>query len=455
MKSQHQAALGLLLAVAILAGPAVVLAASTDKPNIVIVFTDDQGYGDLGCFGSQTIDTPRIDRLATEGTRFTSFYAQPVCGPSRAALNTARYPVRTGNGWSVSGKEVTTAEVLKEAGYTTCCLGKWDMSGRRPVLDRMPNAQGFDYYFGTLGANDRGHVRFYENNNPAGETSDMACLTRMYTDKGIDFIKKHKDGPFFLYLAHNMAHSVIGASKEYHGKSKDGLYGDVIEEIDFQTGRLLDVLDELGLSKNTIVVFTTDNGPWSNAKESMRRRNNGNIAWGSAGPLREAKGSTYEGGLRVPCLIRWPGHVPAGRTNDAIFSTLDILPTLAHLGGGKVPEGRTLDGTDQTDLLLGKSETGAREDFYYFSKGSLHGVRVGKWKLLLAERPETYGYVDDKGPGVDELFDLSTDMGEQRNLAEQYPEIVERLKKRMNDNWSEFLQKRKEEQAKKAKNKKK
>jgi len=442
MKPPYQIILGLFLAAAALAGPAVLQASTTPKPNIVIVFTDDQGYGDLGCFGSQTIDTPRIDRLAQEGTRFTSFYAQPVCGPSRAALNTARYPIRTGNGWSVSGDEVTTAEVLKDAGYATCCIGKWDMSGRRPILDRMPNAQGFDYYFGTLGANDRGRVRFYENNNPAGETSDMASLTRMYTDKGIDFIKKHKDKPFFLYLAHTMAHSVIGASKEFRGKSKNGLYGDVIEEIDFHTGRLLDALDELGLTNNTIVVFMTDNGPWSNAKESMRKRNNGNIAWGSAGPLREAKGSPYEGGLRVPCLIRWPGHVPAARTSDAIFSTLDFLPTLAHLAGGNIPKERILDGKDQTDLLLGKSETGARDNFYYFSDDALHGIRLGRWKLLLAERPKAYGYVDDKGPGVDELFDLDADLGEQRNLADKYPEIVEQLKKRMNDDWSEFLRNR-------------
>jgi arylsulfatase A-like enzyme len=234
-----------------------------------VIFTDDQGYGDLGCYGSETLRTPRIDQLAKEGTRFTSFYAQVVCGPSRSALLTGRYPVRS-LGWSMPASEITIAEKLKEAGYATGCVGKWDVSNRAAVRERMPNAQGFDYYYGTLGANDNGRVTLHENNQQVGQTDDMASLTRVYTDKSIEFLTKHKDQPFFLYLAHTMVHSVIDASEEFRGKSRGGLYGDTVEELDFHTGRLLDALDKLGLADNTLVIFTTDNGPWNNLQENLR-----------------------------------------------------------------------------------------------------------------------------------------------------------------------------------------
>ena len=203
------------------------------------------------------------------------------------------------------------------------------LTGRR-LSTAWPNAQGFDYYFGTLGANDGGRVAFHDNNKQVGSTADMASLTRIYTDKGIEFIKANQKKPFFLYVAHTMVHSVIDASLDFKGKSKGGLYGDTVEEIDHHTGRLLKAIDELGLRDNTIVIFTTDNGPWSNFQEVLSRKHNGAVAWGSSGPLREAKGSTYEGGLRVPCIIRWPGHVPAGRTSDALFSTLDFLADVCH-----------------------------------------------------------------------------------------------------------------------------
>jgi arylsulfatase A-like enzyme len=406
-------------------GPAV--AAAAERPNIVIIFTDDQGYGDLGCFGSKTIRTPRIDQLAKDGTRFTSFYAQIVCGPSRSALLTGRYPVRS-LGWSMPADEITVGERLKAAGYRTGCIGKWDVSNRAAIPDRMPNAQGFDYYYGTLGANDSGRVVFHENNTRVGQTADMASLTKLYTDKGIAFLKRNREKPFFLYLAHTMVHSVIGASPEFQGKSKGGLYADTVEELDFHTGRLLDAIDELGLRDNTLVIFTTDNGPWNNLKQALRKKHNGQIAWGSSGPLREGKGSTYEGGLRVPCIARWPGHVPAGRTSDAIFATIDFLPTFGHLAGFDVPTDRIIDGVDQTDLLLGKSETG-RKDYFYFCKGEMHAVRKGNWKLVLPGRKKFYGYVKDKGSQNAELYDLQADIGEKKNVAAAHPEIVEALQK--------------------------
>jgi arylsulfatase A-like enzyme len=398
-----------------------------DRPNFVVVFTDDQGYGDLGCYGSETIRTPRIDRLAEEGTRFTSFYAQVVCGPSRSALLTGRYPVRSG-GWSMPASEVTLAELLQDVGYTTGCIGKWDVSNRAAILERMPNAKGFDYYYGTLGANDHARVVFHENNKEVGRSEDMASLTRIYTDKGIEFLKANREKPFLLYMAHTMVHSIIDASPEFKGKSKGGLYADTVEELDFHTGRLLDAIDELGLRKNTVVIFTTDNGPWHNMKDRLIERHKGAIAWGSSGPLREGKGSTYEGGLRVPCLVRWPGQVPAGRESDAVFATIDFLPTFGALAGYDLPDDRIVDGIDQTNLLLGKSETG-RPDYFYFCKSEMHGVRKGKWKLLLPDLEKFYGYVDDRGSGKAELYDLDADIGEATNLAAEHPEVVEEMVK--------------------------
>jgi len=393
------------------------------RPNFVIIFTDDQGYGDLGCYGSKTIRSPRLDQLAREGTRFTDFYAQPVCGPSRSALLTGRYPVRS-RGWSMPESEITLAEILKTVGYTTACIGKWDVSNRKDIKGRVPKDQGFDYFWGTLGANDNGTVKLYDNHRPIGIDRDMASLSRRYTDKGIEFLKANKDGPFLLYLAHTMAHSVIDATARFKGKSKGGLYGDVIEELDCHAGRLLDAIDELGLRSNTLVIFATDNGPWNNMQEILRKRHKGAVAWGSSGPLREGKGSTWEGGVRVPCIIRWPGHVPAARVSNAIFSTVDFMPTLAGLAGCEIPRDRIIDGVDQTALLLGKSDAGARDHFFYFCRNEMHGVRKGKWKLLLPNRENYYNYVKDTGSNEMELYNLESDLGEERNVAGQHPEIV-------------------------------
>jgi arylsulfatase A-like enzyme/CubicO group peptidase (beta-lactamase class C family) len=398
------------------------------KPNIVVIFTDDQGYGDLGCYGATQFNTPQLDSLAKDGTKFTSFYAQVVCGPSRSALLTGRYPHRS-LGWSMPGHEITVAELLRGAGYATCCIGKWDVSNRAAIEDRMPNAQGFEYYWGTLGANDSGKVVFHENNKQVGETSDMGSLTKLYTDKAIEYLKANHTRPIFVYLSHTMAHSVIGASPDFRGKSKGGLYGDMIEELDFHSGRLLDAIDELGLREETLVIFTTDNGPWNNMQDILRQRHDGEVAWGSSGPLREGKGSTYEGGLRVPCLARWPGKIPAGRTNDAIFATIDFLPTFAKLAGTEFPNDRFLDGVDQTNLLLGVDEIGSRHDYFFLCKNELHGVRKGNYKLLLSDRRQHYGYVKDKGTDNFELYDLAIDLGEKNNLAAEKPDIVAELKR--------------------------
>lgn len=420
-----------IVAIVTLALPATkYLYAIDERPNILIIFTDDQGYADLGCFGSKTNKTPRMDRLAKEGTRFTSFYAQSVCGPSRSALLTGRYPFRSG-GWGMPAGEITFAELMQKVGYQTICFGKWDVSNRKPIIERMPIAQGFDYFWGTLGANDNGGVAFHENDTPAGKTRDMGSLTKLYTDKAIDFLenKRDKDKPFILYLAHTMMHTIIGASPSFRGKSDGDLYGDVVEEFDYETGRLLDVLDEQGLRDNTLVIYTTDNGPWNQPAYTNKKKGHpeGSIFWGDNGPLRNGKGSCYEAGVRTPCIVRWPGKVKAGDESNAIFSTLDFLPTFANLAGFKVPDDRVIDGVDQTDLLLGKNKKGNRKTFLYQN----NGIRKGKWKYLKAIH-NVPGYCKDKErEEVIELYNLDKDLGETNNLAAQNPKIVAKLQKLM------------------------
>lgn len=401
-------------------------AAESPRPNILIIFTDDQGYADIGCYGNEKNKTPRLDQMAKEGTRFTSFYSQTVCGPSRSALLTGRHPIRS-KGWGMPATEVTFAELMRKSGYQTACIGKWDVSNRRPIIERMPNAQGFDYYFGTLGANDGGGVGFHENNEKAGSTRDMGSLTTLYTDKAITYLKEKRDSekPFVLYVAHTMMHTIINASERFRGKSAGGLYGDVVEEFDYETGRLLDTLDELKLTENTLVIYTSDNGPWNQDKYTKRKKGHpeGSIFWGESGPLRNGKGSCYEGGYRLPCIVRWPGKVPAGRVSDAIFATIDFMPTFAAMGGFELPADRRLDGIDQTDLLVGKRETG--RDHFYFQAA---GVRQGKWKYLKAQA-HFYGYaIEDDRKKVEELYDLEADLGERTNLAEQFPKKVSELR---------------------------
>lgn len=397
-----------------------------DKPNFIIILTDDQGYNDLGCFGSPSIKTPRIDGMASEGLKLTSFYAQPVCGPSRGALLTGRYPLRIGGGWLTNSIEVTLAEMLKEVGYATGCIGKWDISQRRYQVGTVPNDQGFDYYFGTLGANDRGVVTMYRNRDSLFQTAEMGALTKMYTDEAIEFIRQESHHPFFLYLAHTMAHVRIDASSDFKGKSKGDLYGDVIEEIDFNVGRILDVLKEQGLDSNTYVIYCSDNGPWSNSENVYRKTHQGHLATGSAYPLRSAKGSPYEGGFRVPCVFWAPGKIPDGSMSNEMMSTLDIFPTIAGLAGGKVPDDRIMDGFDQRGLIH-QTGKGVRQVFYYHVRGELQAVRKGNWKLLLPNPKMKYRYVKDPDRHAIELYNLEDDISERHNVSDKFPHITASL----------------------------
>ena len=409
--------------------PLISKALSESRPNIVIIFTDDQGYGDLGCYGNKKNKTPRLDQLAKEGIKFTSFYSQTVCGPSRSALLTGRQPFRSG-GWSMPSSEITFSELMNKSGYHTACIGKWDVSNRKAIKERMPNAQGFDYYFGPLGANDDGIVSIHENNNPSMITKDMGNLIKLYTDKSISFLreKRNPNKPFLLYLSHTMMHTIIDASDNFRGKSEGGLYGDVVEEFDFETGRLLDVLDQLGLTQNTIVIYTSDNGPWNQDKYTKNKKGHpkNSIFWGDPGPLRNGKGSCYEGGYRLPCIIKWPGKIKPGVISDAIFATIDFMPTFSNICKFDLPESVHIDGIDQTALLLGKRDKG--RDFFYFNKA---GVRKGKWKYLKADA-HFYGYaIEDDRKKIEELYNLEIDIGETNNLAKKFPEKVTELKELM------------------------
>lgn len=400
-------------------------------PNFVIVFLDDVGYGDLVSYGSTRNSTPRLDRMAREGTRFTSFYAQTVCGPSRGALMTGRYPGRVGSGWAVRPDEVTVAEVLRDAGYRTAAVGKWDMSRRKPLDGLLPNDQGFEYFYGTLGANDNGTVTLWRDRKELETTSDMGSLTKLYTDEALAFLERQSpESPFLLYLAHTMLHVVIGASEEFIGTTDGDLYGDTLAEVDHHTGRVLDALERLGLSDNTYVLFTSDNGPWNQPEREKRyfESHGGHLATGDSGGLRGAKGTSWEGGVRVPAIAWAPGSVPAGRESDAIVSTLDVLPTFAKLAGASLPPDRHLDGVDQTDLLVGRSESGARDIFHYFVRMELQAVRKGRWKLAMP-RERFHSYAPDVRP-VDspQLYDLQADVAETTDLSAENPEAVAELR---------------------------
>jgi len=398
-----------------------------ERPNFIVIFADDQGYNDLGCFGSENIKTPCIDKMAREGLMLTTFYAQPVSGPSRGAILTGRYPTRIGGGWITNSSEITIAEMLKTRGYRTGCIGKWDISQRKFQAGIIPNDQGFDYYFGTLGANDRGIVKFYRNKEALEETNDMSILTSLYTEEAMNFITENKDTSFFLYLAHSMPHVKIDASKNFKGKSAGELFGDVVEEIDWNVGRILDLVKNLGIDKNTFVIYTSDNGPWSGLENNFRKTHQGQLATGSAKPLRSSKGSPYEGGFRVPCIFWAPGKIPAGIVKKDIMATLDILPTFAKLAGAKIPDDRVLDGFDQSDFIMKATSRSARSFFYYHVKGELHAVRLGKWKLLIPDRTRNFAYTQDAAVKTPELYDLENDISENINLADKYPKIVKRL----------------------------
>ena len=438
----------LLLWLMFMAAVFTTLAKPPPPPNFVIIFADDMGYGDAGCFGSKDIRTPRIDRMAKEGMRFTSFYAQPICGPSRAALMTGCQPLRVAEVGNIKNvhpelhdKEITIAEVLKTKGYATACFGKWDLARHsqlkfNPKL--MPNHQGFDYFFGTPTSND-GFVDLYRNGKRIEEKADMNLLTQRYTNEVIGFIKANQSKPFFVYLPHTMPHTRLGASNKFKGKSPRGLYGDVIEEIDHSTGQILDALGELGLEKNTYVLFTSDNGPWLIKNQGKIDGTLEGDHGGSAGILRSGKVSTWEGGQRVPAVFWAPGRIRPNTTCKTMASTLDILPTFTTLAGAKTPKNRDLDGEDISRLLAGRFDEARMEKvYYYYLRTTLQAVRQGKWKLHLprpAKRPWLAPFAqnkhihpkDDAAFGEPLLYDLEGDVSETTNVAQANPKVVKQL----------------------------
>lgn len=420
------------------------ITSATEKPNFIIIFCDDMGYQDLQCFGAPKIKTPNIDKMAAEGMKFTSFYGQTVCGPARAALMTGSYPIKVAKVINPVQKidihpiihtdEVMIPEILKEQGYTTAAFGKWDLAGHSQTKYNprfMPNHQGFDYYFGTPSSNDQ-FVNLLRNEKVILEKAPMASLTKAYTDEAIQFIDKNHKQPFFVYLAHSMPHTKLGVSKPFKGKSAQGLYGDVIEELDFNTGRILDHLKKLGIDNNTYVIFTSDNGPWTVKKAHG----------GSALPLRSAKTSTWEGGLRIPTIIRAPGRIKAGTVSDLPASHMDLLPTLAHLSGGTVPTDRVIDGRDISKVLHeGNDSTLLDRPFFYYQHTHLQAVRQGKWKLIVP-RPAKSTIVPPswnkmiKASDVIEittpmLINLDADISEATDVAKANPEVVTALMKQI------------------------
>lgn len=437
-----------------------VSSAAAAQPNFILIFADDQGYGDLSCFGSTTIDTPNIDRLATEGRKFTSFMvASPVCTPSRAALLTACYPKRVGMHQHVlfpaSTKglhpdEFTIADHLKSLGYATACFGKWHL-GHHPEV--LPTANGFDTYYGIPYSNDMNYpdnkgkpkggpdgmdllwndpestltkwnTPLYEDEEIVELPVDQRTVTRRYTQKAIDFVKAHRSRPFFVYLPHSMPHIPLYVPDDVRDPDPKNAYINTIEHIDTEVGRLLDVLDDLQLTRNTYVIYTTDNGPWLPFKHHG----------GSAGPLRDGKGTTFEGGQRVPCLMRGPG-IPPGTVCDELTGTIDVLPTIASITGTPLPTGKSIDGLDVSGLWMGTMEHSPRDEFvHYTSNGILEGIRKGNWKLLVKKprvpRNQTNTSAATPPPRIF-LFDLSKDIGEQNNVAEDHPDLVSELRARM------------------------
>ncbi len=416
--------------------------AQNEQPNILIIFTDDQGYGDLGCMGNTKHKTPVLDQLAAEGTLFTECYAQHVSGASRSALMTGRYPLRSG-GFDMPSTEVTFAELLKGVGYQTAAIGKWDLSNRKPIEGRIPNDQGFDFYYGTLGANDGGKAQMYDNREMDQMVTDMSAFSKLYTDKAIEFLEsgRDKERPFLLYVAHTMLHSRVGVSPEYAGTTHGSLYGDALYELDTEIGRLINKVDELGIRDNTLIIYMTDNGPWCQymyRSYTAKYYEPGQIYWGDAGGLRDGKGSAYEGGAKTPCIISWRGHTPSGVKKDGLMATIDFMPTFASLCGFELPDDITLDGVDQSKFLFTKSRKSARENYCYMqvSKPGTNllkdfvAVRDKQWKLLIPNRkPEVqHRFLTDFGTDDYELYNLLNDPNETENLIDKYPKVVARLK---------------------------
>lgn len=415
------------------------------SPNIIFILTDDQGYGDLSSYGSPRIHSPHLDQMAAEGLKMTSFYAFPSCSPSRAALMTGCYPPRVGipdvvgppgvawtanKQYGLHQQETTLPEVLKSVGYATAMVGKWHL-GHFP--ETMPQKHGFDQFFGLPYSNDMlphkgyGDLSLMRNTDTLEVNPDQTQLVKRYTAEALDFIRQERSNPFFLYLAHSMPHVPIFASDDFLDKSGQGLYADVIAEIDASVGTILAELKTQGIDDNTLVIFTSDNGPW------LIFGNHG----GSAGPFREGKGTTYEGGMRVPMIARWPGKITAGGVSHHPASLTDILPTLAGIAEAKLPQEK-IDGRDLSAHLTSPAPAAApppAAPMCYFRSGNLDAVRVGKWKLHV---PHSFRYVDDVGDDAVggkyaykdtglELYDLEGDPGELYNVAEKFPEKTTEL----------------------------
>ncbi len=426
--------------------------AQSKQPNILIIFTDDQGYGDLECMGNTNHKTPVLNQLAAEGTLFTECYAQHVSGASRSALLTGRYPLRSG-GFDMPASETTFAELLKGVGYQTAAIGKWDVSNRKPIEGRVPNDQGFDYYYGTLGANDGGKSQMYDNREADQVVSDMSLFSRLYTDKAIEYLetRREEDKPFLLYVAHTMLHSRIGVSPEYVGTTHGSLYGDALYELDTEIGRLLGKVDELGLRDDTVIIYMTDNGPWCQytyRSYTARFYDPGTIYWGTPGVLRDGKGSAYEGGAKTPCIISWKGHIEEGIRKDGLMATVDFMPTFASLCGFNLPSNVTIDGVDQSKFFFTKSKKSARESYCYMQVAipgknlmeDFVGIRDDRWKLLIPGRkPESkHRFLTDFGTNGYELYDLRSDPGETTNLIAEYPKVADRLKALYKKMYSSF-----------------
>jgi arylsulfatase len=419
-------------------------------PNIVIIFTDDQGWADVGCFGAKGFTTPNLDRLAREGCRYTNFHvAQPVCSASRAGLLTGCYPNRIGIHGALGPNarhgigpgEMTIAELVKQRGYATGMAGKWHLGHLPPYL---PTRHGFDEWLGLPYSNDMWPLHpeakpgtypplpLYENEGvkiPEVGHAEQCQLTTWYTERAVKFIEKNKDRPFFFYLAHNMPHVPLHVSDKFKGKSARGLYGDVIEELDWSVGAVMAALERCGVAQNTWIIFTSDNGPWLSYGDHA----------GSAGPLREGKGTAWDGGTRTPCIMRWPGQIPAGTESKSPLMTIDLLPTIAQRIGAQ-PPAHTLDGLDCWPLIAGVPGAKNPHDAYftYYENNQLQTVWDGRWKLQL---PHTYRTLGGRPGGRDgipvkyeqrkleaaELFDLDADIGEAKNLAAAHPDVVARL----------------------------
>ena len=423
----------------------------TDKPNIIILFADDLGYGDLSSYGSKVINTPHLDQLASDGTQFTNFYvAAASCTPSRASLLTGCYPQRVGLPGVVndnattglSSAEFTIANYLKQNGYATGMFGKWHL-GHYPQF--MPNQHGFTEFFGIpysmdmwpfhpAPSHDYPALPVYENEEIVEYNPDVNEMTTRFTNRAVDFIQRHADEPFFLYIPYSQPHVPLGVSKKFRGKSNNGLYGDVVMELDWSVGEIVNTLKEQGISENTLILFSSDNGPW------LTYGNHG----GSSGELREGKGTVFGGGQKVPFIVSMPGTIPSTRVNNELVTAMDILPTILNISGSSQPRMNPIDGQNIWPILIGKK--GAKsphEAFFFVSKNEIQAVRSGKWKLHV---PHKYRIVKSAGadgmPGEQDnsggeiglsLYNLDKDPSEQNNVANKNPKIVEQLQQYITD----------------------